>query len=180
MRKCINLKEQFGKRYKVVFEESDGEEKPEFRAAEAPWLMLIPCDRGHIYPVGGTKLAAFLEPGPRAKQLGRLPRVKVYTDGDDGITVRFDVSDLPKIAKVMHARRRSQRKYTEEEKQALRDRLPAANAAKKLGLHARGDASESTFASPVVSQAMESEIGEPAADRKPARWKLEVGPEVSY
>lgn len=46
MKTCINLKETFDRRYKVTFEESSEAERPEFRAAEAPWLMIIPCRFG--------------------------------------------------------------------------------------------------------------------------------------
>jgi len=103
---CINLRERFGKRFKVRFEESYYAERLEFRAAEAPWLMLIPCVGGEIYPHGGTTLAVFIRRGARVKRLAAIPGVQVKTDGDDGATFHFDVADFDKVAEIVKPRRR--------------------------------------------------------------------------
>jgi len=37
----------------VTYEESYLTERPEYRDEEGPWLMIMPCRHGHIYPWGG-------------------------------------------------------------------------------------------------------------------------------
>ena len=118
---CVNLAERFGKRFKVRFEESYAAERPAFRAVEAPWLMVIPCVGGEIYPQGGPRLAAFLRRGPRAEVLKRLACVQVKTLGDDGVTVTFDAADFDQVAAIMQPRRR--RQLSEERRRACAEVL---------------------------------------------------------
>ena len=49
---CVNLKARFGGRFKVVYEESYAAERGGHGRAEDPWLMVIPCQHGEIYPYG--------------------------------------------------------------------------------------------------------------------------------
>ena len=57
METCINLKKRFGGRYRVEYEESYHADRGENARTEDPWLMVIPCQRGHIYPHGRDVLA---------------------------------------------------------------------------------------------------------------------------
>ena len=50
---CIDLKGRFGSRYRVEYEESyEAQYRPGARTRD-PWLMIIPCRFGHIFPYGG-------------------------------------------------------------------------------------------------------------------------------
>jgi hypothetical protein len=117
--KCINLKQRYGDLYRVTYEESyRGQYGPHARV-EDPWLMIIPCKYGHLYPFGGTTLAASVDGHPNvAGMLRRLPCCRVHQDGDFGeLTVVFDVVDFPKVAEIMKPRRR--RVLSDEARQAL-------------------------------------------------------------
>jgi hypothetical protein len=100
---CINLKERFGRRFKVVYEESYCADRGNVARAEDPWLMIVPGRYGHIFPHGGSLLAASVD-GYRkvAGKLRRLPCCRVHQDGDDGeLTVVFDVDDFGKVARII-------------------------------------------------------------------------------
>jgi len=118
---CINLEERFGDRYRVEFEESYYAERPEFRQDEAPWLMIIPCEHGHICPWGESTLAACTNfRGRVANRLKALPFTDLAQEGADGVNVLFDVKHLDQVAKIMNARRRRGRNLLpESEKQKL-------------------------------------------------------------
>lgn len=47
---CSNLRERFGRRYRIEREESCGR-------IDDPWLLVIVCRFGHIFPHGGNILA---------------------------------------------------------------------------------------------------------------------------
>ena len=55
---CINLKEQFGDRFKVEYEESYYAQYGEHAWREDPHYMILLCRHGHIYPHGSATLAA--------------------------------------------------------------------------------------------------------------------------
>ena len=120
MASCVNLKERFGRRFRIAYEES-------YRAAygpgatrQDPWLMIVPCRYGHIFPHGGTMLAASIDGHPNvAGQLRRLACCRVHQDGDGGeLTVVFDVADIAKVARIMRPRRR--RQVSDRERDRLR------------------------------------------------------------
>lgn len=84
MDECINLEERFGQRFKVVYEESYYTERT-MNSLVDPWLMVIPCRYGHIFPHGGNTLAASVDGHTRIAGLLRcLPCCKVHQDGDGG------------------------------------------------------------------------------------------------
>jgi hypothetical protein len=117
---CVNLRERFGKRYRVRHEESW---HAEGRRVACPELMILLCKYGHVYPWGGRMLAASVDGYPKiAGRLRRLGCVEVAQDGDFGeLTVIFDVADFVKVAKVMRPRRR--RQMTPEQRAELVARL---------------------------------------------------------
>ena len=55
---CPNLKELYGDRFKVRYEESYFAEHGSGAWREDPWLMILLCQRGHICPWGPDTLAA--------------------------------------------------------------------------------------------------------------------------
>ena len=116
---CINLKERFGRRYRVEYEESYFAEHGPGARVEDTVLMVIPCKWGQIYPAGGMRLAASVDGHPLVA--GRLRRQKcceVLQDGDHGeLTATFDVADFPKIARVM--RPRTRRRLSESARRKL-------------------------------------------------------------
>ena len=57
---CINLQEQFGTRYRVTFDPAYSP-KHVPRDKLDPWAMLIPCQRGTVYPHGGDLLTVEVE-----------------------------------------------------------------------------------------------------------------------
>ena len=119
---CINLKQHFGGRYRVQYEESYYVERPEFRAVGGPWLTMIPCQNGHIFPWGGSTVAACTNTRGRvATKLKKTASCKVAQDGDDGVTVLFDVEDFEAVAEIMKPRKR--RRLSEEQKQKAVERL---------------------------------------------------------
>jgi len=119
---CVNLKERFGRRYRVVYEESYHAERGQHAHTDDPWLQIIPCRLGHIFPWGGSTLAASTNTrGPTARKLAALDFTTVAQDGDDGLTVIFPVEHFAKVAKILrpHCRRR----LTAAQKAAAIERL---------------------------------------------------------
>jgi len=102
---CINLRERFGDRYKVIFEESYYAERPEFRAAEAPWLMIIPCEHGHFFPWDLEHLAfASDKNGSVANKLRKLDFATTHQDGDEGVNIFFPAERFEDVARIVKPR----------------------------------------------------------------------------
>ena len=120
MPSCIDLKARFDKRYRVVYEESYYADHGDGARREDPWLMILLCRYGHIFPHGGTTLAASVDGHPNvAGQLRRLKCCRVHQDGDHGeLTARFDVADFAEVAQIMRPRRR--RLVSAEQRERLR------------------------------------------------------------
>ncbi len=84
--------------------------------------MILPCQRGHIYPHGGDTLAASTNGrGPTARKLAALPGVILHQDGTDGVTVLFPVAMFDDVAALMLPRRR--RTLSPEARAAAGERL---------------------------------------------------------
>ena len=135
MMKCIDLFEQFGNRYRVEQEPAGEIVRRRGRAVD-PWLLVIPCKHGHIYPHGGRFLGASTNHrGPVADRLEKLPCVRVVQNGEDGINVVFDIDDFDQVAAIMRPRRR--RRLSPEQLAERSERLrkyqfsPASNDARK-------------------------------------------------
>src|SRR5262245_21282727 len=80
---CINLRERFGNRYVIEYDEAH-------TRGDDPWMQVIPCRHGHIYPHGDNLLGiATKGRGPLARSLARMKGVTVTQDGDDGINATF-------------------------------------------------------------------------------------------
>ena len=117
---CVNLKERFGRKYRVTYEESHYAQYGPRAQTDDPWLQIIPCRRGHIFPHGDNILAASTNNrGPTAHKLAALDFTTVHQDGDDGITIVFPVERFPEVAELMKPRRR--RQVSDQERQRLRE-----------------------------------------------------------
>jgi hypothetical protein len=106
---CINLRERFPK-YQIEYD-------PAHKRGDDPWMQVIPCHYGHIYPQGGELLAVATNGRKVGLKLAKLPGVTVLQDGDDGMNIAFPITALPKVAAIMKPRRR--RKVTEKERERL-------------------------------------------------------------
>ena len=121
---CVDLRATFGCRYRYERDEAYGAEHSECRAIEAPWLQVIPCQFGKLFPWGDRRLAAYCPAGPvKRRQLERLSCVEVVQGGGDGpeVIVAFDVADFDRVAAVMRPARR--RRYSTETRARLTDQL---------------------------------------------------------
>ena len=119
---CIDLKARFGRRYRVEYEESYYAEHGAGARVDDPWLMVIPCENGHICPWGGSTLAACTKAaGSVASRLKALSFTTVAQDGSDGANVLFDVEHFDVVAKIMKPRRR--RRLSPEARHAAGERL---------------------------------------------------------
>jgi len=119
---CINLRERFGRRYRVEYEPSYYAERGAGARADDPWPMVIPCENGHICPWGGSTLTACTKAaGSVANRLKALPFTTVAQDGSDGANVLFDVNHFDVVATIMKPRRR--RRLSPEARRAAGERL---------------------------------------------------------
>lgn len=115
---CVNLRERFGEQYHVRYEES-------YSIGGAvrcdPWLQIIPCKYGHIFPHGGETLAVSVDGHPNiARKIAALCCCKVHQDGDFGeLTALFDVSAFGLVAGIIRPRRRIQLSDEERERRRV-------------------------------------------------------------
>jgi hypothetical protein len=118
---CINLKNLAGDPYKVAYEESYYTERSR-HTVEDPWLMMILCQHGHIYPQGGELLAVSTDKrGGVARRIAQLPFVTVLQDGSDGINATFPVNRFDDVAEIVKPRKR--RRLSPEQRAACTERL---------------------------------------------------------
>ena len=115
---CIDLAGRYGDRYRVKYEESYWAER-RIKGRHEPWLLILLCQHGHIYPHGGDMLAAATDKrGGVAKKLAELGCTTVVQDGADGINATFHVDDFELVAELMKPKkRRKGRPMTDEQKQ---------------------------------------------------------------
>lgn len=64
-----------------------------------PWLLIMPCQYGEIYPFGGSWLA--INTKHKTRSLMKLPSARLYTDCGEGQTILVDVKYFPEIARIM-------------------------------------------------------------------------------
>ena len=174
---CVNLKQLFGKRYRVEYEESYYAEHGERARMEDPWLMIIRCQHGHICPWGGELLAACTNDSAPiiVKRLLALPFInhaesQLGTDGA-GVTLKpvvtptcgnvvFPIRHIEEVFAIMKPRRR--RQLTEEQKRAGAERL--ARYRFKPAVQNAHSYPESTFC-PSEDQKDQDEVNRPKSVR---------------
>ena len=121
---CVDLRQTFPGQYRFDWDEAYWAERSEFRAVEAPWLQIIPCKFGKIFPWGRRNLAAFCAAGgSKRRELENLSCVEIAQGGTPGteVIVKFDVADIELIADVLKARH--PRRYSAQRRAALGARL---------------------------------------------------------
>jgi len=144
---CIDLKEEFGDKYKIAKDESYFAEYGPTAWTHDPWYLQIPCRLGHIYPHGGSTLAVSLDGHPiKAKQLTALDCCQVHQHGADGMTLLFDMADFQQVAEIVRPHRRVQ--LSEARKAELAERCRKMNADRMAGRDHREDRTKSTLESP--------------------------------
>jgi hypothetical protein len=133
---CINLQQQFSTRYRITFDTAyDPRNRPKDKLD--PWMMQIPCQRGVIYPQGGSLLAVEVE--GRAITRNRLRELDCTTtvqDGDGFLAVTFDVADFDKVAAIVKPRRK--RTMSAENRERKRRQMIEFNQQKTLPTRVNG------------------------------------------
>lgn len=123
----VDLRAVAGKRYQLEYEESHRGK------ADEPWLLLIPCQCGHIYPHSDKLLGVATNGrGSLTQKIARLPGVEVVQDGDDGINAVFPASLFAKVAAIVKPKRKRQVSAKERERLAS---MGKANLAKARQAH---------------------------------------------
>jgi hypothetical protein len=104
---AINLRERFGKRFKVAYAPDYYAEYGPDAITVDPWYMEILCQHGIIGPWDETHLMACTRTaGPVCKALKALPFVRVHQDGTDGGNLVFPVAKFDEVAALMKPRKR--------------------------------------------------------------------------
>ena len=124
---CVDLKEEFGDRYRIAKDESYHAEHGPNAWTHDPWLLVIPCRLGSIHPHGGSTLGICLDGHPvKAKQLAAMKCCRVHQSGDDGTTLLFDLADFQAVAKIVKPHRLP--RLSEARRADLRERMLAMRA----------------------------------------------------
>jgi hypothetical protein len=100
--KCVDLKNVFGRRYKIRADPSAGPRNID------PWYWVIPCRLGEIYPYGGELLCALVRKGRISESIRSWPELTILQDADDAVVFRFHVDNFEKVAERVGARKRRQ------------------------------------------------------------------------
>jgi hypothetical protein len=110
---CINLKERFGREFRITWDPAAGERSVD------PWMMTMPCRKGEIYPHGGERLAVEVTSRRVADRLAAISGVTLWQDGDREKCFLFPVELFPAIAAVVGPRRRRKCHLSDEQKAKL-------------------------------------------------------------
>ena len=84
---CVDLRERFGSRYRIRADESAACPS---RNTD-PWLWIVPCQYGEIYPYGGQHLCVLVKSAKVANEMRSWPELNLLQDSDDAVVFRFDV-----------------------------------------------------------------------------------------
>lgn len=122
---CINLKERFGNRYRISLNPAYNSRGRPKKSLD-PWMMVIPCRYGEIYPNGGTELVVEVLARSRLKdRLARLPASRVHQDADDICSFVFDVIHFEVVAKIVQPCKR--RIASDRQREAARQSMLILN-----------------------------------------------------
>jgi hypothetical protein len=138
----VDLRAQFGRRWRVELDESAGGRWGD------PWLFTVPCRNGHLYPAGPATIgAATNRSGAIVRRLREIDGAEVVADGADGANVLFPLAVARYVARVMKPR--SRRRLSPSHAAALaRGRLarkpPSGNAIATQGSQVGGKPASDT------------------------------------
>ena len=121
---CVDLRKRFGGRYRITREPAASSRNTD------PWLWVIPCKYGEIYPHGGEHLAAMVTAIRVAGEMRQWTGLEVVQDADDAVIFRFHVDQFEKVADRIKARRR--RQYSPETLKLMKKR--AEHARNSIGM----------------------------------------------
>jgi hypothetical protein len=120
MADCVNLVKRFGKMYRIRYD-------PAFvpagkhRKKIDPWVFIIPCKYGTVYPHGGGYLAIDIDHHPVvSRQVGDLPGCELIQDGDQEKTLRFHAKHLKIVAGIVHPYRKPNMSNSQREEMRWR------------------------------------------------------------
>jgi len=112
----LNLKELFGREYKIEIDESancPGESKSD------PWYYRVACKYGHIYPYSDKRLGFYCESGNIRNRLRQEhPEIDVFNWSDDGGAVFLFPVGLFKLISG-YAKPRQKRRLSQEHRRRL-------------------------------------------------------------
>jgi hypothetical protein len=111
-----NLRALFGDRFQI------GHDPAAETAAERndPWMMMLPCENGVIYPHGANRLAVECKT-KTAHKLMAISAITVQQHGDTECTLLFNLAMADQVFGIVKPRKR--RKLSEEQKAANVERL---------------------------------------------------------
>jgi len=120
---CVDLRATFAGRFRFAWDESYEAERPEFRAVEAPWLIIIPGRHGRIFPWGGRRLAAYSASRTARRALEAREGVTVAQGGAScaEVIVTFDVSLIDAVAAIVGSKQ-PRKRLTPDQRAALIER----------------------------------------------------------
>ena len=106
MSDCMNLREMFGDRLRITFDQAYEPRKVPKDKLD-PWMMQIPCKFGTIYPYGSDILAIEVDHHFHvAPVLNALKGVTLYQDGDGEKTFLFPLELFDKVTAIVQPRQR--------------------------------------------------------------------------
>ena len=115
MRKPIDIKRDYGDRYKVTLDEAA---RHEVNGRNNPWYYQIPCKVGNIYPYSSKLLAFYCEgTGIKARLLREQKNIKLIQDGDIEGVFLFTPDQFDIIAQ--YAKPRKRRRLSPEQRERL-------------------------------------------------------------
>jgi len=118
---AVDLKKDYGDRYKIALDPAG---QDEYNGKRDPWMYIIPCKYGNIYPYSAKgdkpELLGFwcTGSGKRQQIKEQFPHFKVHSWSDDGEAIfLFPRSDLDALAELAKPRRK--RVVSAEERERL-------------------------------------------------------------
>ena len=116
MCESIDFRQRFGGKYRIEFDEAANNGAGGKRD---PWLYLLPCRYGHIYPHSQFLLGVYCDHPRVIKRLATLPRLLEHQSGDSEAIFLFLPEMFDDVAVVVQPKRR--RKLSAEHRMALQN-----------------------------------------------------------